>query len=121
MHLYKLSGHCHELSGHCHDFQILNDTVKSKPYTHVRTVTCRTYLLAYQECRQHYKDITEYLHSPTFSLDEPIWTNEVHTSVNETRSRDVTDNWNRLLAGVTFVWRHVVSTAVERNDKHIGL
>ena len=40
----------------------------------------------------------QYLHPPTISLDEPIYTDEVHTPMNGTLSRDVTrknaiDDW----------------------------
>ena len=35
--------------------------------------------------------ISQYLRSPTISLDEPILTDEVHTTMNDTRSRDVTN------------------------------
>ena len=52
-----------------------------------------------------------------------FWTDEVHTPMNNTRSRDVSDvidvidKCNSWLADVTFDWRHVIVTAVERNNQ----
>ena len=64
-----------------------------------------------------------YLHPPRIALDESILdqqcsytekTTIVHTTL---RVSDVTDKWKNWLADVTFKWRHVMETAVERNDQ----
>ena len=51
-------------------------------------------LLPLHEEETHFDEtliiISLYLHSKTIFLDEPIWTDEVHTLMNDTHSRDVT-------------------------------
>ena len=42
------------------------------------------------------------------------WTTLVHATL---RIRDVTAKWNRWLADITFDWRHVMTTAVKRNNQ----
>ena len=46
---------------------------------------------------------------------------EIVDECKYTSMNDVTDKWNRWLAGVMFDWRHVMTAAVEHNDKHVGL
>ena len=42
------------------------------------------------------------------------WTTPTHTTL---RISDVTDNWSSWFVDVTFDWRHVMVTAVERNNQ----
>ena len=51
-----------------------------------------------------------------------FWTDEAHTPMGDTRSRDVTrkrrHSW---LANVTLDWRHVMETAVECNNQNMSV
>ena len=48
-------------------------------------------------------------------LPGPRWTYFEHRFRHMFRVRDLTDKWNSWLANITFDWRHVMKTAVERN------
>ena len=54
------------------------------------------------------------------ALDDPILDNKVHTSINDSRSRNVTRKrrkWNNWLDDVTFDWRHAMGAAFVRNNQ----